>query len=129
MCGLGYCAHLAQQLWEAQDLREENSQADEDAGHEAQETPQVLGGNFSQVEGHHAETDTWEGAGGTGVGEAARRRVSSQTLSASPPMPSTIHGGDPMAREVALSDPWRPPPQSLWQWGILRLLQPSGNGL
>lgn len=57
--GLGYCAHLAQQLWEAQDLRKENPQADEDSGHEAQETPQVLGGDFSQVEGHHAETDTW----------------------------------------------------------------------
>lgn len=57
--GLGYCAHLSQQLWEAQDLCKENPQADEDAGHEAQETPQVLGGDFSQVEGYHAETDTW----------------------------------------------------------------------
>lgn len=59
--GLGYCAHLAQQLREAQDLRKENPQADEDAGHEAQETSQVLRGNFSQVEGHHAEADTWKG--------------------------------------------------------------------
>lgn len=56
---LGYCAYLTQQLWQAQDLSRENPQADEDAGHEAQETPQVLGGNFTQIEGHHTETDTW----------------------------------------------------------------------
>lgn len=59
MCGLRYCAHLAQQFRQAQDLGRENPQADEDAGHEAQESPQVLGSNFSQVEGHHTETDTW----------------------------------------------------------------------
>lgn len=59
MCGLGYCAHLAQHLWEAQDLGRENPQADEDAGHESQKAPQVLGSDFSQVEGHHTETDTW----------------------------------------------------------------------
>lgn len=64
--GMEYCAHLAQQLWEAQDLRRENPQANEDAGHKAQETPQVLRGNFSQVEGHHAERDTWEGQEGLG---------------------------------------------------------------
>lgn len=105
MCGLGYCAHIAQQLREAQDLREENPQADENAGHEAQKTPQVLGGNFSQVEGDHAETDTWGETGETGMGEATGRRVPSQTFSAPPLMPSTIHSGDPMARDMVLSLP------------------------
>lgn len=48
------------------------------------------------------------------MGGEAGRRVPSQTLGASPPMPSTIHNGEPMA----LSAPWRPPPQSLWLRGV-----------
>lgn len=52
------------------------------------------------------------------MGEVARRRVPSQTLGASSSMPSTIRSGDPVAREVALSAPWRPQPQSLWPQGI-----------
>lgn len=92
MCGLGYCAHIAQQLREAQDLREENPQADENAGHKAQKTPQVLGGNFSQVEGDHAETDTWGGQERLGwerqQGEGCPARPSVHLLSC--PAPSTV---------------------------------------
>lgn len=39
------------------------------------------------------------------MAEAVGRRVPSQTLGPSPPIPSIIHSGDPMALEVALAVP------------------------
>lgn len=39
------------------------------------------------------------------MAETVGRRVPSQTLGPSPPIPSIIHSGDPMALEVALAVP------------------------
>lgn len=123
MCGLGYCAHLTQQFWEAQGLGRENPQADEEAGHEAQESPQILGSDFSQVEGHHTETDTWGAQEGLGwqkqLGEGYLARPLVHLL----PCPASSTVGTPR--------PWRWPwlyqrtsPQSLW--GVRSLLHHLG---
>lgn len=79
---ISHPAHLAQQLGQPQHLCAEHPQADEDAGQEAQEAPQVLGGDFSQVEGHHAETDTWAAwTAGPSCGQGGGHTDNPQTLS------------------------------------------------
>jgi len=50
--------YLSQQLGESQDLSDEDSKTNVNAGNEAQEAPQVLRGDLTEVHGHHAERDT-----------------------------------------------------------------------
>lgn len=43
---------------EPQDLSNEDSKTNVDAGNEAQKASQVLGSNLTKVHGHHTERDT-----------------------------------------------------------------------
>lgn len=53
------CSYLSQQLGESQNLSNEDANTDVNAGNEAQEASQVLGGYFTEVHRHHTERDTW----------------------------------------------------------------------
>lgn len=44
---------------EPQNLSDEDSEADMDARHEAQEASQVLRGDFTQIHRHHTKRDTY----------------------------------------------------------------------
>lgn len=50
--------YLSQQFMESQDLSNEDSKTNVNAGNEAEEASQVLGGDLTEVHGHHTETDT-----------------------------------------------------------------------
>ena len=60
-------ANLPQELVEAQDLSGEDPGTDEDAGHQTQEAPEVLGSDLTQVHGHHTEGYAWAGTWGEGM--------------------------------------------------------------
>lgn len=52
---------------ESQDLSDEDSETDVNAGNEAQEASQVLGSDLTEIHRHHTETDTC-GVGGITTG-------------------------------------------------------------
>lgn len=45
---------------ESQDLSDEDSKTNVNAGNEAQEASQVLGGDLTKVHRHHTERDTYK---------------------------------------------------------------------
>lgn len=52
---------LPQELVEAEDLRQEDTSADEDARYQTQEASQVLWRNLTQIHRNHAERDPCSG--------------------------------------------------------------------